>query len=42
MVGFHAYLLWDLTHLWDSALSVFWILMGIVIGADAGETTTAE
>jgi O-antigen ligase len=42
MVGFYAYSFWDLAHLWDSALSAFWILMGVVIGADTGETTTAE
>ena len=33
MVGFHAYSLWDLAHLWDAALSIFWLLMGVVVGA---------
>lgn len=42
MVGFYAYSFWDLAHLWDSALSAFWILLGVVIGANTNEIITAE
>ena len=41
MVGFHAYSLWDLAHLWDAALSILWILMGVVVGAGIGTETEA-
>ena len=40
MVGFHAYSLWDLAHLWNAALSILWVLMGVVVGA--GIETEAE
>jgi hypothetical protein len=39
MIGFHAYSLWDLAHLWNSALSVFWLLMGVVVGARSRDNT---
>ena len=47
MVGFHAYSLWDLAHLWDAALSILWVLMGVVVGtgieteAESGSTSSS-